>query len=74
MTGVNKRYSNPRVAVIWIDVHPAEEKPINTLHTFHAWFMYGPEPYISRGLWRQPFASPHKTKIDPYIRKKSWQS
>jgi hypothetical protein len=26
-------YSYPRVAAIWIDVHPAEENPTNTTHT-----------------------------------------
>jgi hypothetical protein len=60
MTATNKRYSYPRVVVICIDVHPAGENPINTSHTFHAQFVYGPGPYISRGLRRQPFASPHK--------------
>jgi hypothetical protein len=40
-----------------------------TRHTlFHAWFTYGPEPYISRGPCGQPFASPHKDETCPYTR------
>jgi hypothetical protein len=66
MTATNKRYSYPRVAVIRIDVHPEGENSINTPHAFYAWFTYGPEPYISRGLRRQPFASPHKDETGPY--------
>jgi hypothetical protein len=73
MTAANKRYSYLRVAVIQIDVHLAGENPINTLHAFHAWFAYGPRPYISRGPRSPPFASPHKTEACPYTRKKSWQ-
>jgi hypothetical protein len=73
MTATNKQYSYPRVMVIQIDVHPTGKNPINTLHAFHAWFVYGPVPYISRGLSRPSFASPHKTKKCPYSRKKSWQ-
>jgi hypothetical protein len=71
MTATNKWYSYPRVAEIRIDLHPAEENPINTPHAFHARFAYGPGPYISRGLRRQPFASPHKDETDPYTRGKS---
>jgi hypothetical protein len=72
MTATNKRYSYPRVTVIQIDVYPAGEILINTPHASHARFAYGPGPYIFRGLRKQPFASPHKVKIDPYTRKKSW--
>jgi hypothetical protein len=50
-------YSYLRVTAIRIDVHPAGKNPINTSHAFHVRFAYGPEPYISRGLRRQPFAS-----------------
>jgi hypothetical protein len=71
-TVTNKRYSYLRVTVIQINVHPAGENPINTPHTFHARFAYDPGPYISRGPCRQPFTSPHKDEIDPYIWKKSW--
>jgi hypothetical protein len=35
--------------VIRIDVDPAGENLINTPHTFHAQFAYGPRPYIYRG-------------------------
>jgi hypothetical protein len=56
-----------RVAAIQIDIHPAGENPINTPHAFHAWFEYGPEPYISHGPRRQPSASPHKVETGPYI-------
>jgi hypothetical protein len=45
---------------------PYRENPINTLHAFHTQFVYGLEPYISRGQHRQPFASPHKDKTGPY--------
>jgi hypothetical protein len=51
--------------VIQIVVHPTGENPINTLHAFHARFTYGPGPYISNGLRRQTFASPHKDETDP---------
>jgi hypothetical protein len=73
MITTNKRYSYPRVAVIQIDVHPGGENPINTPHAFHAWFAYGPGPYISRGLHRQPCASPHKDETCPYTWDKSWR-
>jgi hypothetical protein len=33
MTVTNKRYSYPRVTVIWIDVHPAGENSINMTRT-----------------------------------------
>jgi hypothetical protein len=72
MTATNKPYSCPKVVAIQIDVHPTEEKPINMPHTFHAQFIYGPEPNISHGPCRQPFASPHKDEIGPYTRGKSW--
>jgi hypothetical protein len=72
MTVTNKRYSYPRVTVIWIDVHPTGENLINTLHTFHAQFAYDPRPYISCGLRRQLFASLHEDETCPYTRKKSW--
>jgi hypothetical protein len=49
MTATNKRYSYPRVAAIWIDVHPVGENPINMPHAFHARLTYGPGPYISGG-------------------------
>jgi hypothetical protein len=71
MTAANKRYSYLRVAAIQIDVHPAGENPINTPHAFHAQFAYGPGPYISRGLHRQPFTSPHKDETCAYTWKKS---
>jgi hypothetical protein len=73
MTAAIKRYSYPRDTMIRIDIHPAEENPINTPHAFHASFAYGLRPYISRGPCRQPFASPYKDKICPYTRKMSWQ-
>jgi hypothetical protein len=57
MTATNKRYSYSRVTMIWIDVHPAVENLIDTPHAFHAWFVYGPGPYISHGPRGQPFAS-----------------
>jgi hypothetical protein len=69
MTAANKRYSYPRVAAIRINVHPIGVNPINTHHVFHTRFMYGPRPYISCCLRRQPFASPHKTEIAPYTRR-----
>jgi hypothetical protein len=72
MTTTNKRYSYPRVAVIRINLYPAAENLINTPHAFHARFMYGPEPYISRGPRGQPFASPHKDEIGPYTQGKSY--
>jgi hypothetical protein len=72
MTATNKRYSYLIVAMIQIDVHPIGENSINTPHAFHARFMYGPRPYISRSPHRQPFASPHEVEIGPYTRKKSW--
>jgi hypothetical protein len=56
-----------------IDVHPPGENPINTTHVFHARFMYGPGPYISRGLCRQPFTSLHKNEACPYTREKTWR-
>jgi hypothetical protein len=34
MTVTNKRYSYPKVAAIWIDVHPAGENPTNTTRMF----------------------------------------
>jgi hypothetical protein len=71
MTATNKQYSYPIVTVIRIDVHPVGENPINMPHAFHAWFAYGPGPYISHGSRMQPFASPHKTEAGPYTRKKS---
>jgi hypothetical protein len=49
MTATNKRYSYSRIAAIRIDVHPSGENLINTSHTFHARFAYGPKPYISHG-------------------------
>jgi hypothetical protein len=58
-----------RVAAIRIDVHHAEENPINAPHAFHARFTYGPGPYISRGSHEQPFVSPHKVEIGPYTEK-----
>jgi hypothetical protein len=73
MTATNKRYSYPIVAAIQIDVHPAEENPISTPHTFHARSAYGPRPYISRSPHRQPFASSHEAETGPYTQKKSWQ-
>jgi hypothetical protein len=72
MTVVNKRYSYLRVVVIRIDVHRTGENPINTPHTFHASFAYGPGPYISCGSRRQPFAIPHKDKTCPCTRNNSW--
>jgi hypothetical protein len=74
MTAAHKRDSYLRVVVIRIDVHPTGESPINMSHTFHARFTYGPGPYISRGLRRQPSASLHKDETCPYTRKKSWWS
>jgi hypothetical protein len=71
MTATIKRYSYLRVATIRIDVHHAGENLINTPYAFYAQFTYGPGPYISRGLRRQPFASPHKDETDPYTREKS---
>jgi hypothetical protein len=71
MTTANNRYSHPRVVAIQIDIHPAGENLINMSHAFHAWFVYGPGPYISRGLRRQPFASPHEDETDPYTQEKS---
>jgi hypothetical protein len=41
--------------VIQIDVHPTGENPTNTPYAFHAWFAYGPRPYISHGLRRTTF-------------------
>jgi hypothetical protein len=73
MTATNKQYSYLRVMAIQIDVHHAEENPINMPHAFHTQFTYGPRPYISRGTDRQPFASPHKEETGPYTREKSWQ-
>jgi hypothetical protein len=73
MTTTNKRYSYLRVTVIRINVHPTRKNLINTPHTFHARSVYGPQPYISRGPCRQPFASPHEDETNPYTRKKSWQ-
>jgi hypothetical protein len=70
MTATNKRYSYPRVTVIQIDVHPTGENPIDMPHAFHAQFVYGPRPYISHSLRRQPFASPHKDETGPYTREK----
>jgi hypothetical protein len=70
MTATNKQYSYPRVAAIRIDIHPAGENPINTPHTFHARSMHGHRPYISRGLRREPFASPHEVETGPYTREK----
>jgi hypothetical protein len=60
--------------MIQIDVHPVGENPINTPHALRARFAYGPEPYISRGLHRQPFASPYKDETCSYTWKKSWWS
>jgi hypothetical protein len=40
---------------IRIDVHPIGENPTKTLYALHAWFAYGPGPYISRGLRRTTF-------------------
>jgi hypothetical protein len=34
-------------------------------HIFHAQYVYCPGPYISHGLHRQPFASPHMDEIGP---------
>jgi hypothetical protein len=73
MTATNKWYSYPRVTVIKINVHPVGKNPINMPHTFHARFAYAPGPYTSRGLRRQPFASPHKDKNGPYTQEKSWR-
>jgi hypothetical protein len=73
MVVTNKWYSYPRVTTIQIDVHPIGENSINMPYTFHTQFTYGPGPYISRGLCRQPFASPHKDETCPYTREKSWQ-
>jgi hypothetical protein len=56
-----------------MDVHPAGENLINTPHAFHARFVFGLRPYISRGPHRQPFSSPHKVETGPYTHKKSWQ-
>jgi hypothetical protein len=66
MTTTNKRYSYSRVAAIRIDVHPAGENLIDTPHAFHAWFAYGPGPYISLGPHGQPFASLQKDETCPY--------
>jgi hypothetical protein len=71
MTATNKRYSYLRATAIRIDVHSAGENPINTPHTFHTRFVYGPGPYISRGPRRQPFASSHKAETCPYTWEKS---
>jgi hypothetical protein len=49
-TATNKRYSYSRVTTIRIDVHPAEENPTNTPHTFHAQSVYGPKPYVSHAV------------------------
>jgi hypothetical protein len=71
MTATNKRYLDLIVTAIQIDVHPARETPINMPHNFHARSVYSPWPYISCGLRRQPFASPHEDEIGPYTREKS---
>jgi hypothetical protein len=55
--------------MIRIDVHPAGENPMNMPHAFHAWFAYGPGPYIYRGPRGQPFVSPHEVKTGPYTKK-----
>jgi hypothetical protein len=47
MTTANKWYSYPRVAVIWIDVHPTGENLTNTSHASHAQYTSGPRPYVS---------------------------
>jgi hypothetical protein len=46
-TVMNKRYSYPRVAVIWIDVHPAGENQTNMPYASHDQSVYGPRPYVS---------------------------
>jgi hypothetical protein len=66
--------THPRVTAIRIDIHPVGKNLINTPHAFHARFAYGLGPYISYGLYRQPFTSPHKDEACPYTREKSWQS
>jgi hypothetical protein len=71
MTAANKRYLYPRVAAIRIDVHTAEENPINTPHTFHVRFVYGPIPYIFHSPHMQHFTSSHKDEIGPYTQEKS---
>jgi hypothetical protein len=73
MTATNKRYTYPWLAAIRIDIHPVGENPINTPHTFHARFMYGPRPYISHGMRRKTFTTPHGDETCPYTWKKSWQ-
>jgi hypothetical protein len=57
MTTTNKRYSYPRVAVIRIDVHPAQKNPTNMPHAFYAQFAYGQTIRISCG---QHIATFHK--------------
>jgi hypothetical protein len=68
MTATNKRYSYLRVVAIQIDVHPAGVNLINTPHTFHSRFAYGPRPYISYDPRMQLFASHHKGETCPYTR------
>jgi hypothetical protein len=46
-TVTNKRYSYPRVTVIWIDVHPTGENQTNMPYAFHAQSAYDPRPYVS---------------------------
>jgi hypothetical protein len=57
MTVTNKWYSYPRVAAIWINVHPTGENPTNTSHAFHAQSAYGQTIRISRS---QRIATFHK--------------
>jgi hypothetical protein len=51
-------YSYPRVAAIWIDVHPAGENPTNTprtlptpVHARPAYTSYGQSPYVTIFHW-----------------------